>query len=173
MPEYFHKTTQIVCITRDDTPGYLIDDVKNNLYQLRESIFVWHEQYFGSDVAGCPNVRIDKDRQHEALGFSFAVSIILNRLLFCLDPVENASCEETAQKFASEILMIEKEGLSAVSQAELFMAIKLGIAKVTHATASRWREWYMYAQSEPPTGSHIMPRGIFVDWCQRMGWKTL
>ncbi|KAL7791585.1 hypothetical protein V8C37DRAFT_382165 [Trichoderma ceciliae] len=173
VPEYFHKTTQIVCINRDDTPDYLIDDVRNNLYQLHRSILLWQNRYFGSNAVGCPSMRIDTDRQHEALGFSFAVSIIINRLLFCLDPVANASCEETAQKFASKILLIEKEGLSTESQAELFMAIKLGVAKVTHATAARWRDWHMNTQVEPAIGSHILPRRIFVDWCRMMNWKAL
>ncbi|RFU76630.1 hypothetical protein TARUN_5569 [Trichoderma arundinaceum] len=172
VPEYFQKTTQIVCITRDDTPAHLIDDVKDNLYQLLHSILLWHEKYFGSNVVGCPNTRIDTDRQYEALGFSLAVSILINRLLFCLDPITNASCEEAAQQFASKILLIEKESISTESQAQLFMAIKLAVAKATLATAARWRDWYMSAQALPLIGSYIMPKGIFVDWCRRMNWKT-
>jgi hypothetical protein len=173
VPEYFHKTTQIICGTRDDTPDYEIDDVESNLWRLRLACMLWQENYFGSNAAGCPNMRIDTDRQHEALGFSFAVSIIINRLLFCMDPVANASCEETAQKFASKILMIERKNLSTQSQAELFMAIKLGVAKVTHATAAKWRDWYIDDQLEPSVGSRMIPKGIFIDWCERMNWKTL
>ncbi|KAL6867155.1 hypothetical protein J3F83DRAFT_761606 [Trichoderma novae-zelandiae] len=173
VPEYFQKTSQIVCVTRDGTPYCLVDQVKNKLHQLRQSILLWHEKYFGPNTAGCADMRINKDRQHEALGFSYAVSIILNRLLFCLDPVGNASCEETAQEFASKILLIERDGLSTVSQAELFMAIKLGVARMTLATAARWRDWYVEStQPEYSTASHFLPSLVFVDWCQRMGWKT-
>ncbi|PTB75515.1 hypothetical protein M440DRAFT_1470540 [Trichoderma longibrachiatum ATCC 18648] len=173
VPEYFQKTLQIVCVTRDDTPECMVERVKNKLYQLRRSIMLWHETYFGSETADCASMRINKDRQHEALGFSYAVSIILNRLLFSLDPGSNASCEEAAEEYAFKILLIEKQGLSTVSQAELFMAIKLGVARTTLATAARWREWYMEStQSEFPTGSRLLPSAIFMDWCQRMGWKT-
>ncbi|PNP59735.1 hypothetical protein THARTR1_00614 [Trichoderma harzianum] len=174
VPEYFYKTTQIICVTRHDTPASLVDDVQNNLQLLRLQLLHWYEIFFGSTTSDYPKVDIDKDRKHEALGFSFAVSIILNRLLFCLDPVENAHCEETAQNSALKILMIAKQELSAVSQAELFMAIKFKVAKVTLATAERWRDWYMnaYAQSNPLTKPLIMPKDIFADWCQRMGWET-
>ncbi|PTB66125.1 hypothetical protein BBK36DRAFT_1200107 [Trichoderma citrinoviride] len=172
VPEYFQKTSEIVCITRDNTPDSLVEHVESKLYHLRQSILLWHEKYFGPNTADCATMRINQDRQHEALGFSFAVSILLNRLLFCLDPVRNASCEETAEEFASKILLIEKEGLSTASQAELFMAIKLGVARTTLTTAARWREWYMEStQPESPSASHILPSVIFVDWCQRMGWK--
>ncbi|UKZ76950.1 hypothetical protein TrVFT333_004666 [Trichoderma virens FT-333] len=175
VPQYCHQASQIVCVTRHDTPTDVIDDVVNNLHQLRIKISLWYEKFFETTIEDCPNEMIDKDRQHEALGFSFAVSIILNRMLFCLDPVANASCEETAQAIASKILMIKAEGLSTVSQAELFMAIKIAVAKVTLATAERWKDWYtsVCTQSEPPSGRHIMPKEIFVDWFQRMNWKTL
>jgi hypothetical protein len=173
IPEYFQKISQIVCITRGDTSDCVVEHVKNRLHQLLQSILLWHEKYFGSGTADCASMRINKDRQHEALGFSYAVSIILNRLLFSLDPVGNASCEETAEDYASKIQLIEKEGLSTVSQAELFMAIKLGVARTTLATAARWRNWFMEStQYGPSTGSHMLPSVVFMDWCQRMGWKT-
>lgn len=174
VPDYFYKTTQIVCVTRHDTPADQVDDVKNNLQLLRLQLLHWYETFFGSKASEYPKVAIDKDRKHEALGFSFAVSIILNRLLFCLDPVDNAHCEETAQNSALKILMIAKQELSAVSQAELFMAIKFKVAKVTLATAERWRDWRMSvcAKSDLLTESLIMPKDMFVDWCQRMGWET-
>ncbi|KKP00076.1 hypothetical protein THAR02_07809 [Trichoderma harzianum] len=174
VPEYFYKTTQIICVTRHDTPAGLVDEVKNNLQLLRLQLLHWYETFFGPASSDYPKAAIDKDRKHEALGFSFAVSIILSRLLFCLDPVENAHCEETAQNSALKILMIAKQELSAVSQAELFMAIKFKVAKDTLATAERWRDWRMSvgAQSGPLTEALIMPKDIFVDWCQRMGWET-
>ncbi|KAL7943323.1 hypothetical protein V8C42DRAFT_328749 [Trichoderma barbatum] len=174
VPEYFYKSTQIVCVTRHDTPAYLIDDVKSNLQLLRHKILLWYERYFGSNISECSKESIDKDRQHEALGFSFAVTIILDRLLFALDPMTNACREETAQITASKILLIEKAGLSTVSQAELFMAIKFSVARATLATAERWRDWRLgtSAQSKPLEGSYILPREIFVDWCQRIGWST-
>ncbi|KAL7904735.1 hypothetical protein GGI35DRAFT_193564 [Trichoderma velutinum] len=173
VPEYFYKTTQIICVTGHDTPANLVDDVKNHLQLLRLQLLHWYETFFGSASSDYPKVVIDKDRKHEALGFSFAVSIILNRLLFCLDPVENAACEESAQNSALKILMIAKQELSAVSQAELFMAIKFKVAKVTIATEERWRDWRMSVctQSGPLAESLIIPKEIFVDWCQEMGWE--
>ncbi|KAH0490827.1 hypothetical protein TgHK011_002279 [Trichoderma gracile] len=173
VPEYFQQTSRIVCITRDDTPDCVVEHVKSNLSQLRQSILLWYEKYFGSVTGGCASTQINEDRRHEALGFSYAVFIILNRLLFSLSPVENASFEETAEEYASKILLIEKEGLSTVSQAELFMAIKLGVARTTLATAARWRDWFREStQSGPITGSPLLSSVIFRDWCQRMGWKT-
>jgi hypothetical protein len=172
VPEYFHKTTQIICVTRDDTPDYWIDDVMSNLHRLRLACLQWQEEYFGSAMAGCPNMPIDRDRQHEALGFSFAVSIVINRLLFSLDPIANAYCEETAQKFASKILQIKKISLSNESQAELFMAIKLGVARTAQATATKWNEWCRTAQLEPSTTSPLMPKEVFTSWCHRMNWET-
>lgn len=172
VPEYFQKTTQIICVTRDDTPDFWIDDVMSNLYRLRLACLQWQDNYFGSAAAGCPNMTIDKDRQHEALGFSFAVSIVINRLLFCLDPIANAYCEETAQKFASKILQIKKLSLSNESQAELFMAIKLSVARNAQATALRWHGCYKNAQLEPSIGSRLMPKEIFTDWCRRMNWEA-
>ncbi|KAM0253917.1 hypothetical protein ACHAQJ_007092 [Trichoderma viride] len=178
VPEYFHKTTQIICNTRDDTPDYEIDDVKSNLFRLRLACLLWHENYFGSNAAGYPNTRIDTDRQQEALGFSFAVSIIINRLLFCLDPMANASCEEAAQKLASKILLIERKSLSTESQAELFMAIKLSVARVTQATAARWKDWYMNAQLELPVESQLIVRGFRkadkgTDYCKKFSVAAL
>ncbi|KAM0517377.1 hypothetical protein ACHAPE_004908 [Trichoderma viride] len=172
VPEYFHKTTQIICVTRDDTPDSWIDDVMSNLHRLRLACLQWQEEYFGSAMAGCPNMPIDRDRQHEALGFSFAVSIVINRLLFSLDPIANAYCEETAQKFASKILRIKKMSLSNESQAELFMAIKLGVARTAQATATKWNDWCKKAQLEPLTRSPLMPKEVFTDWCRRMNWET-
>ncbi|KAL7930271.1 hypothetical protein V8C35DRAFT_313428 [Trichoderma chlorosporum] len=174
VPEYFQKTSQIICVTRHETSAYLIDDVKSNLYLLRVKLLLWYERYFGSTMEDDLKARIDTDRQHEALGFSFAVSIILNRLLFSLDPVVNASCEDTAQATASKILTIEKEGLSTISQGMIFMAIKFAVAKVTLATEERWRGWdlSLRPKSELTSGSCMLPREIFVDWCQRMNWKT-
>jgi hypothetical protein len=144
----------------------------NNLHRLRLACLQWQEEYFGSVSANSSNAQIDTDRQHEALGFSFAVSIIINRLLFCLDPIANAYCEETAQKFASKILRIKKINLSNESQAELFMAIKLGVAMVTQVTATRWDDWHQNVQLEPSAGSLLMPKEIFTDWCRRMNWET-
>lgn len=172
VPEYFQKTTQVICVTRDDTPGYWIDDIMSNLHRLRLACLQWQEEYFGSDAAGCPDMSIDTDRQHEALGFSSAVSIVINRLLFSLDPIANAHCEETAQKFASKILQIKKKSLSNDSQAELFMAIKLSVARTAQATAAKWNDWSRDAQLEPLTGSHLMPKETFTDWCRRMHWET-
>lgn len=172
VPEYFHRATQIICITRDDTPDYWIDDVMINLQRLRLACLQWQDEYFGSAVAGCPNMLIDTDRQHEALGFSFAVSIILNRLLFCLDPIANAYCEEMAQKFASRILQIKNISLSNESQAELFMAIKLSVARNAQATATKWNDWYKKVQLEPSGRSPLMPKEVFTDWCRRMNWET-
>ncbi|UKZ88795.1 uncharacterized protein TrAFT101_004529 [Trichoderma asperellum] len=172
VPEYFHKTTQIICVTRDDTPDYWIDDVMSNLFRLRLACLQWQESYFGSAAAGCFNMPIDTDRQHEALGFSFAVSIVINRLLFSLDPIANAYCEETAQKYASNILQIKKINLSNESQAELFMAIKLSVARTAQSTATKWKDWYENAQLEPSTGYLLMPKEVFTDWCRRMNWET-
>lgn len=172
VPEYFHKTTQIICITRDDTPDYWIDDVTSNLHRLRLACLQWQEEYFGSAAVGCTNMPIDTDRQHEALGFSFAVSIVINRLLFSLDPIANAYCEKTAQMFASNILQIKKISLSNESQAELFMAIKLSVARTAQATAAKWNNWYKNAQLEPSTRSLLMPKEVFTDWCRRTNWET-
>lgn len=172
VPEYFNKTTQIICVTREDTPDYWIDDVMINLHRLRLACLQWQEDYFGSTAPGCSNMQIDTDRQHEALGFSFAVSIVINRLLFCLDPIANAYCEETAQKFALKILEIKKINLSNESQAELFMAIKLSVSRNARETAAKWNEWYKSARLYPSIGSRLMPKEIFTDWCHRMKWET-
>ncbi|GAM37171.1 hypothetical protein TCE0_022f06860 [Talaromyces pinophilus] len=168
LPKYLRRVTDIVC-TSPNTSNLAICQLKLDLFRLYQSISQWHQEYqvHSWDNELHPSRSpADADKQFEALGFCFTCLIVTNRLIFALDPSAGATYEYEAQKLAADLVTIEQNALSVNGRAELFMALKMHVAKATRATAETWREC-----TTNTIGSTI-PQSVFTEWCQLTGWKT-
>lgn len=164
LPRYLQRVTDIVC-NSSNISDLAISQLKLDLIRLHRSIWQWHQEYIsqGRDVYfHVSRSSTDADKQFEALGFCFACLMITNRLIFSLNPLAGASYEDEAQKLAADLVTIEQNALSINGRAEVFMALKMHVARATRVTAETWRE----------CKTSTIPKAVFTEWCQLTGWKT-
>lgn len=175
IPKCLRRVTNIVCNSQNVTDS-TFHQLKLDLYQVRESISQWYRQYqtYSQDYELGSSIRLEEgDKQLEALGVCFTCLIIMNRLIFAIDPSGEECCEDEAQRLATQIVSIDKNALSINARAELFMGLKVHVANTTQATAKRWSQCKITMKNSVRPASSPIPKLVFSEWLQLHGWKTI
>lgn len=165
----------MVCGTHDNS-STAINQLNFDLAELRRSLFEWcqkYNQYTKKGHSELPRTRDGKGKQFEVLGLCFTCLIIVDRLIFALDPLQQLASEEEAQKLAAQVVTMEQDAISVKDLADLFMALKVHVAKATMATANRWREGRDTLKAVLGSNACPISEEIFVNWCESIGWKVI
>ncbi|KAH7304678.1 hypothetical protein B0I35DRAFT_444735 [Stachybotrys elegans] len=147
-----------VCINGAGDPGTILHLILE-AYQTRQNLLTWREN-FTRFAAEQPDRHAPRLR--EFLGVSFAVQIMLNRLIVALEPrAEDArTFENEAQTFADRVIVLcdeaDKEALPASC---MLLAEKIVIAKATKWTRDDWM-----AVSGTDSTCRRMPAAVFEKW---------
>ena len=168
-PRLFKQTTAFVTGLQASEPGSILHLILEAL-QTRQNVLSWRERFtvFASERSA--------DRQRlrlrELLGVSFAVQIVLNRLIVALEPraAEARTFEIETQAFAEKVIVLcEEAAREALPASDILLAQKLVIAKAAIESNSDWMQAVSKGSVHTEQGSKRLPAAIFKRWCISFG----
>lgn len=164
----FKQTTALITGLQASEPGSILQLILET-FQTRQNVLSWREKFtvFASERSA--------DRQRlrlrELLGVSFAVQIVLNRLIVALEPraAEARAFETETQAFAEKVIVLcDEAAREALPTSDILLAQKLVIARAAKEGEEEW----MMAVSEDRTteqGKKNVLAAIFERWCTSLG----
>ncbi|WKT54176.1 hypothetical protein QSH57_004760 [Fusarium oxysporum f. sp. vasinfectum] len=139
-------------------------------HQTRQNLLTWREDFtkFAAELQRDQH----RSRLRELLGVSFAVQIVLNRLIIALQPraAEARTLENETQAFADRIIVLcheTKEESLPVSN--MLLAEKIVIANATKESEDDWM-WIVSGETYSTCqGIQCIPATIFEKWYIALG----
>ena len=150
--------------------GQGTEAVRVELSCVRAALDQWYrdfQSYSNSFAARDTLGALDKDKRHDALGFGLTCRIVCNRLLFALCPSSEEACEREAQDAAAEMLQMA-DASTAYSHKELFLPLKMHVAKTTRDTAVEWAAGGLASVTDG-----MLAGDLYIRWCRMNGWTVL
>jgi hypothetical protein len=168
-PRLFRQTTACVTEPRANDPGTILQLILE-LYRTRQHILSWREKF--TQFALERHADRHRLRLREILGVSFAVQMVLNRLIVALEPhaAEAPSFENETQAFAEKIIALGDEAArEALPTSDLLLAQKIVIARAAKESEEDWKLAVSRGTIPALPGRKCVSAVVFERWCISLG----
>ncbi|KAF4340719.1 hypothetical protein FBEOM_5358 [Fusarium beomiforme] len=160
----FRQTSVCVNGTGANDPGTILQLVLE-AYQTRQNLLKWREDFVKFAAELQPDLH--SSRLRELLGVSFAVQIVLNRIIIALQPRAAAArtFEKETQAFADRIIVLCHEATEeSLPISNMLLAEKIVIANATKESEEDWM-WAVSGETYSTSqGIQCIPATIFEKW---------
>ncbi|EXL66926.1 hypothetical protein FOPG_16927 [Fusarium oxysporum f. sp. conglutinans race 2 54008] len=169
----FRQTSVCVNGTGANDPGTILQLILE-AYQTRQNLLTWREDF----VKFAAELQPDRhsSRLRELLGVSFAVQIVLNRLIIALQPRAAAArtFENETQAFADRIIVLCHEATAeSLPISNMLLAEKIVIANATKESEDDWM-WAVSGETYSTCqGIQCIPATIFEKWYIALGRRDV
>jgi hypothetical protein len=165
----FRQTTTLVVRTRVSDPVSILRLILE-AYQTRQNLLEWRKKF--TQFALDRHLDRGRLRLRELLGVSFAIQIVLNRLIVALEPraAEATSFEIETQDLADKIIALcDEAAREALPTSDLLLAQKLVIAQAAKESEGDWRS--VVSRDTVPAASSrtCVDAAVFECWCIALG----
>ncbi|KNB17777.1 hypothetical protein FOXG_22179 [Fusarium oxysporum f. sp. lycopersici 4287] len=169
----FRQTSVCVNGTGANDPGTILQLILE-AYQTCQNLLTWREDF----VKFAAELQPDRhsSRLRELLGVSFAVQIVLNRLIIALQPRAAAArtFENETQAFADRIIVLCHEATEeSLPISNMLLAEKIVIANATKESEDDWM-WAVSGETYSTCqGIQCIPATIFEQWYIALGSRDV
>jgi hypothetical protein len=165
----FKQTTAFVTGSKPSDPGSILRLILEAC-QTRQNVLLWREKFtlFASERYA----NRQRFRLRELLGVSFAVQVVLNRLIVAMEPyaTEAKSFEAETQGLAEKIIALCEEATKeALPTSDILLAQKLVIAKAAKESVDDWMFAVSTDMAQFVEGRKSVSPAVYERWCSSLG----
>lgn len=169
----FRQTSVCVAGTGANDPGTILQLILE-AYQTRQNLLTWRENF--TKFAAERQADRNRSKLRELLGVSFAVQIVLNRLIVALEPhaAEARTFENETQAFADRVIVLcDEAAKEALPTFDMLLAEKIVVAKAAKESEDDWMWAVSGGTSSTCRGRKCVPAAIFEKWSISLGRRDV